>query len=85
MKGFFLILLRGQKFCGFGQEGVGGDGDEGMVVVPRWVLLHTLKKKKRYIICRLEYLNYHAVIGNVFLSCLLNTSVSSVKAILVRK
>lgn len=46
MKGFFLILLRGQKFCGFGQEGVGGDGDEGMVVVPRWVLLQTLKKKK---------------------------------------
>lgn len=26
-------------------EGAGGDGDEGMVVVPRWVLLHTLKKK----------------------------------------
>lgn len=65
-------------------EGAGGDGDEGMVVVPRWVLLHTFLKK-RYIICRLEYLNYHAVIGNIFLSCLLNTSVSSVKAILVRK
>lgn len=29
-------------------EGAGGDGDEGMVVVPRWVLLHTLKKKKVY-------------------------------------
>lgn len=50
MKGFFLILLRGQKFCGFGQEGVGGDGDEGMVVIPKWVLLHTLKKKKKGIL-----------------------------------
>lgn len=56
-----------------------------MVVVLSCVPLTTLKKKGGYIICRLGYLNYDAGIGNIFLSCLLNTSVSSIKAIVVRK